>query len=219
LLVCFKDKNYLYGLKKKEMIQMIKKGVLTLAALCMVTFAQAQKIAHLSLDSLISLMPETKSATEAANNYLKGLEQELTAMQSEFEGKYQKYLAEEAGMNDLLKKTKQEDLQQLQNRIQDFRAKAEIDFKQKQAELTAPIMDKAKKGIEAVAKESGYKYVLDTSLERTSVLYSEASDDILMAVKKKLDTMPLANIPGGTSQQGIKMPPPAGAGKTPQKGK
>jgi outer membrane protein len=120
-------------------------------------------------------------------------------------------------MSDFLKKTKENDLQQLQNRIQDFKSKAEVDFRQKQAELTLPIMNKAKKGIEMVARENGYKYVLDTSDERTSVLFAEPSDDILMAVKKKLDSMPLANIPGATPPEGIKMPPPAGNSKPPQK--
>jgi len=81
-------------------------------------------------------------------------------------------------------------------------------------------MDKAKKGIEAVAKEGGYKYVMDTSIENTSVLYSEPADDILGSVKKKLDGMPLANIPGSGNAPATTGPkaPPA-ANKTPPKGK
>src|SRR5207253_4015872 len=119
-------------------------------------------------------------------------------------------------MSDLLKKNKQEDLQQLQTRIQEFQRQAEMDFKRKQAELTAPIYQKAKKGIEAVAKEGGYKYILDTSLQNSSVLYSEASDDVLMLVKKKLDGMPLATIPGTTPPgTGGPKPPPSGGNKTP----
>lgn len=200
----------------------IKKVVLTIAAVGSLTFVQAQKIAHLSFDSLISLMPETKTATEAAQGFLKGLEQESVAMQTELETKYRTYMEGQAAMSELVKKNKEEELQQLQKRIQDFQTQAETEYRRKSAELTAPIMEKAKKGIEAVAKEGGYKYVLDTSTERTSVLYSEASDDILTAVKKKLDSMPLAAIPGtvppGTG--GIKAPQqqPAGGTKPPAPG-
>jgi outer membrane protein len=195
----------------------MKKVALFVAAMGCLTFAKAQKTAHLSFDSLISLMPETKTATDAAQNYLKGLEQELVAMQGEFETKYKDYLEKQPTMSDLLKKNKEEDLQQLQTRIQDFQRQAEQDYKRKQNELTAPIMEKAKKGIEAVAKEGGYKYVLDTSPQSTAVLYSEQGDDILNAVKKKLDSMPLATIPGTAPQGtgGVK-PPPA---KTQPKGK
>jgi outer membrane protein len=194
----------------------LKRTLLLFAAAASFNYSEAQKIAHLSFDSLITLMPETKTATEAAQTYFKGLEQESIAMQNEFENKYKDYMEKEAGMSDMIKKNKQEDLQQLQTRIQEFQRQAEMDFKRKQAELTAPIFQKAKKGIEAVAKEGGYKYILDTSLQNTSVLYSEASDDVLMLVKKKLDSMPLATIPGTTppGTGGIK-PPPSPGGNTP----
>ena len=69
----------------------IKKVVLTIVAAGSLTFAQAQKIAHLSFDSLINMMPETKIATEAAQTFLKGLEQESIAMQTELETKYKSY--------------------------------------------------------------------------------------------------------------------------------
>jgi outer membrane protein len=195
----------------------IKKVALIIVATGMFSLANAQKIAHLSLDSLISLMPETKVAKEAAQNYLKGIDAESIAMQSELESKYKDYLEKEATMSDLLKKTKQDDLNQLQRRIEDFKQQAQQDYQRKTAELTAPIMDKAKKGIEAVAKEGGYKYVLDTSVG--SVLYSEPSDDVLMAVKKKLDSMPAAIIPGANNASGGIKTPPNGGGKTPPKGK
>jgi outer membrane protein len=149
----------------------------------------------------------------------KGLEQEVIAMQTELENKYKDYLEKEAGMSELAKRNKQEDLQQLQTRIQDFQQKAEMDVKRKQGELTAPIFEKAKKAIELVAKENSYKYVLDTSVQNTTVLYSESSDDILGLVKKKLDSMPAAVVPGtkpeGTG--GIKSPPKPAGSKAPGK--
>lgn len=198
----------------------IKKAVFTFAAVACLTFAQAQKIAHLSFDSLISLMPETKVASEAAQNFLKGLEQELVAMQTEFESKYKEYQEKSVGMSDLVKANKENELQQLQTRIQEFQRQAELEYRRKQAELTSPIMEKAKKGIEMVAKEGGYKYVLDTSTQSGTVLYSEPSDDILMAVKKKLDSMPQAVIPGVTppGTGGIKPAPTGGNRPTAPKG-
>jgi len=174
----------------------IKKTLLILAATGAFSFVNAQKIAHLSFDSLVGLMPETKTATEAAQIFFKGLEQESIAMQSELESKYKDYQEKEPGMSELVKKSQMDALTQLQTRIQEFQRQAEQESRKKQAELTAPIIAKAKKGIEAVAKEGGYKYVLDVSLQSTSVLYSEPSDDILASVRKKLETMPLAVIPG-----------------------
>lgn len=173
----------------------------TLGALLLVIGAHnlsfGQKIAHLQLDSLIQLMPETKTAMEIAQNYLKDLEKQVASMKTEFDSKYQDYLQNEAAYSDLVKKTKQEELQTLNQRIQDFQQQAQQDYQKKYVELSKPIQDKAKKAVDAVAKEGGYKYVLDTSTG--TVLYSEQGDDILMLVKKKLDSMPAAVLPGGAS--------------------
>lgn len=190
----------------------IKKAVLVLAAVAFTSALNAQKIAHLSLDSLVSLMPETKTAKEVAQNYLKSLEGEVAKMSDEFQKKYTDYMAAGENMSDLVRKTKEEELTQMQRRIEDFKSQAQQDYQRKYGELTAPIMEKAKKGIEAVAKEGGYKYVLDTSMG--NVLYSEPAEDILMSVKKKLDSMPLANIPGASGSTNT---PPKQQNNTPGK--
>src|SRR5882762_6678354 len=116
----------------------IKKTALILLAAGCFTFAQAQKIAHLSLDSLVMMMPETKTAKDMAQNYLKDLEKTVAAMESELQTKYDAYLKDEPTMSDLVKKTKQEELQSLQTRIQDFKQQAQADYQKKYGELTAP---------------------------------------------------------------------------------
>ncbi len=192
----------------------IKKTALTLLAVGTLTFSNAQKIAHIDLDSLSGIMPETKVAKGVAENYLSDLKKTVGAMEEEFQKKYNDYLQAEPTLSPLVKKTKEEELQSLQTRIQEFNQQAQSDYQKKSAELTAPIMEKAKKAIEAVAKEGGFKYVLDTS--NGSILYSEPGEDILLLVKKKLDTMPAAVIPGanGTSPEKPKTNPgPTKGGK------
>lgn len=161
--------------------------------------ARAQKIAHIQMDSLIQLMPETKQAMDIAQNYLKDLEKQVSTMKAEFDSKYQDYLTNKDSYSDLVRKTKEEELQTLNQRIEDFRQQAQMDYQKKYTELSKPIQEKAKKAIDAVAKEGGYKYILDTS--SGVVLYHEPGDDVLMLVKKKLDTMPAAVLPG-TSNPG-----------------
>ncbi|MBS1635538.1 MAG: OmpH family outer membrane protein [Bacteroidetes bacterium] len=194
----------------------MKKLVKSIAILALtvgsVTFANAQKIAHISLDSLITIMPESKVAQDVAQKYLKDLESTVATMQTELETKYKDYMEKEATMSDLVKQTKQKELQDLSKRIDDFRAQAQEDYQRKYGELSKPIYDKAKKAIDAVAKENGYKYVLDTSTG--VVIYSEPSDDILPLVKKKLDSMPAANIPGATP--GNTTPKTPGTGTAPK---
>jgi len=178
---------------------LIKKAALLLFAAGTFSFANAQKMAHIELDSLVSMMPETKTAKDVAQAYWKDLEKTVISMDNEFQTKYNDYLTNQATMSELVRKTKEDELQSLQRRIEDFKQQAQMDYQKKSAELTQPIMDKAKKGIEAVSKEGGYKYVLDTSTG--NVLYADPADDILLAVKKKLDSMPLATIPGAAGTE------------------
>jgi outer membrane protein len=173
------------------MKRIAQRAMIMILTFCFLSVAHSQKIAHLDMDSLLSMMPETKKATEVAQEYLKKLMTQLNEMQNEYQSKHNDYTEKENQMTGPIKGLKEAELQQLQERIQTFQTNAEADYKRKDDELTAPIIKKAKKAIDIVAKEGGYKYVLDTSKERTTVLYSESSDNILMAVKRKLDTMPL----------------------------
>jgi outer membrane protein len=175
----------------KNLVKSIAIVALTVGS---ITVVNAQKIAHISLDSLITLMPESKTAQEVAQKYLKDLETQVATMETELQTKYNDYMQNSAGYSDLVKATKEKELQDLNKRIEDFKGQAQQDYQRKYGELSKPIYEKAKKGIELVAKENSYKYVLDTSTG--NILYSEAGDDILALVKKKLETMPAAVIPG-----------------------
>jgi len=148
------------------------------------TNVNAQKVAHIDLDSLIGLMPESKTAQNAVQEYAKQLEEQVKLMQAEFEQKYTDYEAKKADWAPVIRQAKEKELQDLQQRIQDFQQQAQADYQRKTAELSKPVYDKAKKAIDAVAKESGYKYVLDTSTGL--VIYHEATEDILIPVMKKL---------------------------------
>lgn len=179
-----------------------------------ITLAKAQKIAHISLDSLITTMAESKTAQEVAQKYLKDLENQVATMDNELQTKYADYMKNKDTYSALVASTKETELQDLNKRIEDFKGQAQQDYQRKYGELSKPIYDKAKKAIDLVAKENGYKYVFDTS--SGNILYTEPADDILPLVKKKLDTMPAAQIPGATNNT-IKSAPgttkPAGTSK------
>lgn len=144
----------------------------------------AQKIAHLDFDSLISIMPQMDSLRKVSNEFVKQLESQLMGMQNELNTKYQEYLTNKDKYTDLIKQTKEKDLNELNQRIQDFQQSAQLEIQKKNEELAKPLHNKARKAIEAVAKEKGYKMVIDTSMD--VLLYYEAGDDIFGLVKAKL---------------------------------
>ncbi|MCE3226530.1 MAG: OmpH family outer membrane protein [Bacteroidetes bacterium] len=171
-----------------------KKPALIAILLSCFAFGYSQKQAYISLDSLVSTMPETKVAQKVLTDFRTVLEQEVIAMQAEFDAKYKDYLEKKDSYSEAVRVNKETELQQLNKRIEDFKVKANEDIQRKYAELSGPIVAKAKKGIATVAKELGYKSVLDST--PGNVLYMDPSDNIFTQVKKKLDSMPAAEIPG-----------------------
>ncbi|MGD9928953.1 MAG: OmpH family outer membrane protein [Mangrovibacterium sp.] len=145
--------------------------------------AQTLKFAHIDSQALIQAMPETITAQKSLEEQAKGLEEQLASMQQEFQTKLAEYTEKSEGMTDIVRESKEEDLQNLQQRIQSFNSTASQKLQQKQGELMQPIFNKANETIEVVAKEQGVIYVFDSN----AVLYkSNASIDLLPLVKAKL---------------------------------
>jgi outer membrane protein len=166
----------------------------------------AQKIAHIHLDSLLVLMPETKKADADAQDYNKQLEQHMQQMQSEYQNKVDYYEKNKATMSDLIRQATENDIQRMQQSIQEFQQNAQTDFQNKKNDLLKPIYTKANQAISEVAKSSGYKYVFDTS--SGAVIYYDTSDNILAAVKAKLG-IPANAIPFNNAKTNDQAQPPA----------
>jgi outer membrane protein len=150
------------------------------------TFAQKQyKFGHIDSNQLLSQMPERAKAKTDLEKYAKQLESTLTGMQSEFERKYNEYVASADSLSNLIRQTKEAELGEMQQRIQTFQQTAQQDLAQKENELLQPIVQKAKDAIKEVSEENNFTYVFDVG---TGVLlyFSDDSIDILPLVKTKL---------------------------------
>jgi outer membrane protein len=130
-------------------------------------------------------------------DYAKQLEEQVTTMQTELKTKYDDYQAKMKDMPEVVRASKEKELNDLNQRLQDFQQQAQTDYQKKSADLSKPVYEKAKKAVDAVAKENTFKYVLDTSTGL--VIYSEPSDDIIALVIKKLGITPGATpiVPSG----------------------
>jgi len=164
------------------------KAIAIIALLFSVNFGYSQaklKFGHINSNELISLMPERTEAQTKLQEYAGQLEDQLTAMQTELENKYNEYLKQESTYNDIVKETKQKELQDLQTRIQEFQGSAQENYQKKESELIQPIIDKANNAIQEVGKENGFTYIFDVSAGAV-VYFADDSIDILPLVKTKL---------------------------------
>lgn len=143
-----------------------------------------QKIGYIDFNLLLQSMPGIDTVRTTLQKYQETLTDQMDQMRSEFENKYLDYQSKAAGMSDIIKQNKEQELQQLQERIDAFQQQAQQDLQNKQQQLLQPLIDEAKNAIETVAKEKGYTYVLN-QIEDV-VLYSTPADDLMAAVKQKL---------------------------------
>ncbi|WP_299284237.1 OmpH family outer membrane protein [uncultured Mucilaginibacter sp.] len=147
--------------------------------------AQAQsKIGHIAFNQLIDQMPDTKNVQKQIQDYQKTFVDQLTALNNELQANAQGYDAKKATMTDAARTAKEAELQDQNKRLQDFQAKAQQQVSDKTQQLSKPLLDKARAAVQAVAKEKGYAYVLDTTNQ--DLIVSPEADNMMAAVKARL---------------------------------
>ena len=146
------------------------------------TKIQAQtKIGHINTDQLLSLMPETKAMNDELTKLGQTYDAQLKEEQTKLQDKLKKYQAEAATQTDEENQKRSEEVQQDQQNLYKASQAAKDDLDKKRNEKLKPILDKAKKAIEDVAKEKSIEYVLDDS----SLIVANGTD-LMPAVKAKL---------------------------------
>jgi len=167
------------------MKKLVKVALVAVCIVFMGNFAKAQvKIGYIDQNALIGAMPELKTVNTQVEAYSKTFTDKITALQNEFNTKVTAYNAKKASMTDADRVASESELQDLQRRGNDMQTTAQKSVEAKGAEYMKPLLEKAKLAIEAVAKEKGYTYVLDSST--TALLVSPPADDMMAAVKLKM---------------------------------
>ena len=158
----------------KKLFRVLFLGV---ALFVMSGMAQAQvKIAHVNTAEVLDAMPDKAKAEKDLEKYYGELQNQLQTMAQEYENKMQDYQANQATMSNLVRQSKEKEIIDIQNRIQQFQANAEGDFETKRAELLKPILDKIQNAINAVGKEKGYTYILDLATGAAVYIGTDAVD-------------------------------------------
>lgn len=164
------------------------KKTLIAIAICLFALgssAMAQKnvkLGHINSQELMQIMPGRDSIQSVLQKEVAELESTLKTMYAEYESRSNDYMQNQTGWTELIRQTKQREIQDMETRIREFQQNAQTKMQEREAELTKPIIDRAKKAIEDVAREGNYTYVFDGA----TLLYSQDSEDIMPQVKKKL---------------------------------
>ncbi|HJX70750.1 MAG TPA: OmpH family outer membrane protein [Bacteroidales bacterium] len=151
-------------------------------------FSQKQiRLGHIDSQKLIMAMPESDSAQKKLQKVEQEFQATLEELQVEFNRKFKTYQDSYATMTELIRSTKESELNELSERIQNFQTQAQQDFERQRVDLFRPIQEKAKKAVDEVAEENGFTYVFDIGPGVGAIVYAATdTEDILPLVKVKL---------------------------------
>lgn len=121
------------------------------------------KTAHIDVNDLLSKMPEMTSAKAQLDKLSKTFDAEYGTMVTEYQTKMKKYEGEAATATEAINETRAKEMQDMGQRIQQYRDSAQKQLQDKEQEIVKPIMDKAKAAIVKVGKAKGYQYVMDSA--------------------------------------------------------
>lgn len=163
----------------------VRKLVVAVVLIATTGFVNAQsKVAHINVQELLGAMPEMKSAQAELKKLQETYRADLESSMTELKNKLTQYQNEASSISKEENEKRALELQGFERNIQEAEASAMQEMQKKQAELFAPITEKAKVAIEKVAAAQGFDYVIDAS--PNGGLIVAQGKDLLPEVKQEL---------------------------------
>lgn len=163
------------------------------------TTSAQQKIGHINSVEVLQAMPEFKQMQTDVQKQKETYSKALEGMYADYQKK-QADLQEKSKdktIPDAIVETLVQDLQQTQQRIQDFESKINDELQKMQQEKLKPVNDKYIKVVKEVAVANSFAYVLDIASGGVAY-YPEGQNDITDLVMKKLGITAAPQAPANT---------------------
>ena len=159
--------------------------VIAIFALGFTQVGQAQKVAHINTEQLISSLPETKALNEELQKLTKTYADDIKAADDLLKAKYERFTAESAAQTDEENQKRMLEVQADQEKIRQMQIAAREELQKKEVEKLNPILEKAMQAINDVAKEKGIVYVFDSAPGKGLIVFDKG-EDIIKDVQVKL---------------------------------
>ena len=145
--------------------------------------AQEVKIAFVNTQEVFMALPEVADMQKKLEDLNAKYKNELETMQGEYQKKYSDFIAQQDSLTENIKVRRMQEVQDMQQRMDNFVQVAQQDVAKQQQDLLTPIQQKIQDAIKAVGAEKGYTYIIDPQV----LLYQGSNAiDATQFVKAKL---------------------------------
>jgi outer membrane protein len=149
------------------------------------------KIGYADVDYIFSQLPEAKQIDTELKSTQTQLKNQIDSKYAEFQKKLADYQANLNTMLEAVRQNTERELTQMQQNIEKLQQDAQTTIQAKQTQLMDPVYKKVGKGIEEVAKENGFTFILNQQIGGLDViLYGDEKMDVSDMVLKKLGVTP-----------------------------
>ena len=168
----------------------ISSGIILVAILGLVavTTAQAQKIAYVDTEYILSNIPEYKIAQTQIEDLSAKWQKDIETRFAEIDKLYKTYEADATMLPEEMKRKRENEIINKEKEVKDLQKQRfgqSGDLFKKRQELIKPIQDKVYNAIEAVSNQDNIAVVFDKSSGAT-MIYTNSKYDISDTVLKKL---------------------------------
>jgi outer membrane protein len=159
------------------------KKIILMLAMVLPMLASAQKIGYINSQELLAAMPEIRGMQAKLDTLAGQYETQFANMQEEFNKKVADFQKDQATMTAGVRDFRQQEIVEMEQRIQMFYQTAQKDIQAKQQEYLIPIQNRMLEAIKKVGAEQGCTYVMDAM----AMLYiAPDALDLMSLVKKEL---------------------------------
>jgi outer membrane protein len=171
----------------------MKKIALLFIAVAFITMtAQAQRVAYVDINTILSGMPEYENAQRTLDQTAEKWKQEISQEYAQIEEMYRRYQAEQVLLSDKSRQQREDEIVEKEKQVRGMQQKRfgpEGQLFKKRQELVKPIQDKVYNAIQEYATDKNLDLIFDKS-SGANILFAnpqlDKTEDILekLGVKK-----------------------------------
>lgn len=164
---------------------MLKRILLAALILMPATFISAQeiKLGYINATEVMMMMPEIADYEKQMADFNEQNKKFLEDMQKELQDKYTKFEQEKATLSESIIAVREQELVEMQRRIETTYQTLMTESEKKQQELIRPIQEKLLAAIETVGKKNNFLYILT---QEAILFKSDKAINVAPLVKKEL---------------------------------
>lgn len=189
----FIDDILFWSLNKNTQINYIvsimKKTILSILILLLPLMAAAQttiKFGFLSYDAAFKAMPGYSIALKNISDLKVKYEAETKRATDEFNKKYEEFLEGQKDFPPTILQKRQAELQELMDKNVAFKEESKRLLAQAENDAYAPLQDQLNTVLQAIGKERGYAFIINTDNNSCPYINTTLGEDISAIVKDRL---------------------------------